>query len=80
MQTRVPNIIAALRALGEILDSQGETVAVVVVGGAALIMQGFVARVTQDVDVIAISRETQELNNRDISRLSRFPNRSRVRY
>jgi alkylation response protein AidB-like acyl-CoA dehydrogenase len=66
MHSRVPNIIAALRALGEILDSQGETVAVVVLGGAALIMQGFVARVTQDVDVIAISRETQELKNRDI--------------
>jgi hypothetical protein len=52
--------------LGEILDSQGETVAVVVVGGAALIMQGFVARVTQDVDVIAISRETQKFKYREI--------------
>ncbi len=66
MQTHLPNIITALKALGEILDSQRESVAVVVVGGAALIMQGFVARVTQDVDVIAISRETRELKYRDI--------------
>jgi hypothetical protein len=66
MQTHVPNISAALRALGEVLDSQGETVAVVVVGGAALVLQGFVVMVTQDVDVIAISRETRELKNWDI--------------
>ena len=56
-QTRVPNMIAALRALGEILASQGENVGVVVVGGTALIMQGFVVRATRDVDVIAISHD-----------------------
>lgn len=55
--SRIPNITAALRALGEILASQGEHAAVVVVGGTALIMQGFVERATRDVDVIAISRD-----------------------
>jgi hypothetical protein len=52
-----PAVIAALRALGELLASQGESAAVVVVGGTALILQGFVARVTSDVDVIAISSD-----------------------
>jgi hypothetical protein len=56
-QNRVPNIIAALRALGEILASEREHAAVVVVGGTALIAQGFVERATRDVDVIAISRD-----------------------
>ncbi|OGO64612.1 MAG: hypothetical protein A2Z45_07810 [Chloroflexi bacterium RBG_19FT_COMBO_55_16] len=59
-QTQVPNMSTALRALGEILASQGEHAAVVVVGGTALIMQGFVARATRDVDVIAISRDPPE--------------------
>lgn len=59
---REPNIIAALRALGEILASQGEHAAVVVVGGTALIVQGFVTRTTRDVDVIAISSDP---TNRD---------------
>jgi len=65
-QTRVPDIIAALRALGEILASQGEHAAVVVVGGTALIIQGFVARVTRDVDVIAISRNPSERGRKAI--------------
>ena len=51
---RVPIIIAALRALDEVLASQGEHAAVIVVGGTALIVQGFVTRATRDVDVIAI--------------------------
>jgi len=65
-QTQVPNMIAALRALGEILASQGEHAAVVVVGGTALIMQGFVARATRDVDVIAISRDPPERERKAI--------------
>ena len=65
-QPQVPNIIAALRALGEILASQGEHAAVVVVGGTALIMQGFVARATRDVDVIAISRDPPERERKAI--------------
>ena len=47
----------AVDALGEILASQGESVAVVVVGGTAMIVQGFVERATSDVDVIAIARD-----------------------
>lgn len=59
-------MMAALRALGEILASQGEHAAVVVVGGTALIMQGFVARATRDVDVIAISRDPPEWKRKAI--------------
>ena len=58
--SRIPNIIAALKSLGEILASQGEHAGVVVVGGTALIIQGFVARVTRDVDVIAKSQDPPE--------------------
>jgi len=63
---QVPDMIAALRALGEILASQGEHAAVVVVGGTALIMQGFVARATRDVDVIAISLDPPERKRKAI--------------
>ena len=65
-QTQVQNMSTALRALGEILASQGEHAAVVVVGGTALIMQGFVARATRDVDVIAISRDPPERERKAI--------------
>jgi hypothetical protein len=58
--SHIPNIVAALKSLGEILASQEEHATVVVVGGTALIIQGFVARVTRDVDVIAISRDPPE--------------------
>lgn len=44
---------AALRAVGELLEADGVHVAVVVVGGAALTLQGIVERGTFDIDVIA---------------------------
>ena len=59
-------MIATLKALGEILASQGEHAAVVIVGDTALIIQGFVARVTRDVDVIAISRDPPESDRKVI--------------
>ncbi len=65
-QAQVPNLISALRALGEILASQGEYAAVAVVGGTALIMQGLVTRVTRDVDVIAISHDPPEKESKVI--------------
>ncbi|KAA3643970.1 MAG: hypothetical protein DWQ07_17795 [Chloroflexi bacterium] len=57
MQTQIPEIHAALSALGEILEADEHHVAVVIVGGTALILQGFVSRATQDVDVIALGSE-----------------------
>jgi len=54
-------VLRALRALGEILASQDENIAVVAVGGAALIMQGFVQRTTQDIDIIALGRDPDEM-------------------
>jgi hypothetical protein len=65
-QTQGLNLIAALRALGEILASQGKHAAVVVVGGTALMLQGLVARVTRDVDVIAISHDPPEKDRKAI--------------
>lgn len=44
----------ALRAVGEILEAEGQSVAIVVVGGSALNLLGVVERVTRDVDVIAV--------------------------
>lgn len=44
-----------LQAVGAALAFEGETIAILVVGGASLIMRGFVPRVTKDVDVIALA-------------------------
>lgn len=56
----------AIDAVGEILASQGESVAVVIVGGTAMIVQGFVERVTSDVDIIAIARSINPGTQRTI--------------
>lgn len=61
-----PTVITALRALGEVLASLGEQAAIVAVGGTALILQGHVERVTQDIDVIAISRDPPERDRKRI--------------
>lgn len=42
-----------LSAVGELLDAEGETVSIVIVGGASLNLSGLVDRATDDVDVIA---------------------------
>ena len=42
------------RALGERLGASGSDFRIVVVGGVALLLGGFVRRVTKDVDVIAL--------------------------
>lgn len=42
-----------LQAVGDLLESQGEELGIVVVGGASLNLMGFVVRATNDVDVIA---------------------------
>jgi len=44
----------AIRAVGEILEAEGQCYAIVVVGGSALNLLGIVNRATRDVDVIAI--------------------------
>ncbi|NND01487.1 MAG: hypothetical protein HKN91_01750 [Acidimicrobiia bacterium] len=46
-----------LRAVGDLLAAEREQAGVVVVGGAALAIRGFVDRVTKDVDVIALAEE-----------------------
>jgi hypothetical protein len=53
---RGPSTIArAIDAVGELLARDGETAGIVIVGGAAMILQGWAARLTEDVDVIAIT-------------------------
>lgn len=42
-----------LSAVGALLEEQGESVSIVVVGGASLNLSGLVERATDDVDVIA---------------------------
>lgn len=44
----------ALKAVGEILEAQGDRIAVAVVGGAALNLLGVVDRTTRDVDILAL--------------------------
>ena len=47
----------AIRAVGELLAFENEHVAVVVLGGAAMILLGLVSRATKDVDVVALATE-----------------------
>jgi len=49
----IPDLLARL---GELLEARGRSVAIVVVGGAALNLLGVVERSTVDIDVIAIGR------------------------
>jgi len=51
-----PALVNAIRAVGDLLAAEGETVGIVVVGGAALILGGLVTRLTEDVDIIAAAR------------------------
>jgi hypothetical protein len=66
-------IVNALRALGEIMLSQGEPTAVVAVGGTALILQNIVERTTRDIDIIAIGRHLGEGEPTEIESPDPFP-------
>lgn len=44
----------ALGAIGQILQAEGASAAIVVIGGAALQLQGLVDRATRDVDIVAL--------------------------
>lgn len=52
-----------LQAVGEHLQSKGSSASIVVVGGTALLVLGWVQRVTKDVDVIAtmIERDGRQI-------------------
>jgi hypothetical protein len=49
----VDHLREALGLLGSLLDTTGDEVAIAVVGGSALLIDGRVTRVTRDVDVVA---------------------------
>jgi len=66
-------IVNALKALGEIMLSQGEPTAVVAVGGTALILQNIVERTTRDIDIIAIARHLGEGEPTEIESPDPFP-------
>jgi hypothetical protein len=53
-----PSIVDAIRAVGDLLAEEGESVAIVVVGGAAMILRGVVSRLTEDVDIIATAHSS----------------------
>ena len=53
MLTGESGVRTALLALGEILEAQGLHYAIIVVGGSAMNLHGFVSRTTRDVDVMA---------------------------
>lgn len=56
-----PHVLrAALQALGELLESDGLSARLVVVGGASLNLLGLVERSTSDVDVIAVAESRSD--------------------
>ena len=68
-----PTILQALKAVGELLEAEGEAAGIVIVGGTALILQGFVERLTEDVDVIAITHEPRDASGSRIGRAEPLP-------
>jgi hypothetical protein len=65
--------LQVLRSLGEILTAEGQKIAIVAVGGSALILQGFVQRATQDIDIIAVGRNPDEGGPGDIGPAEPMP-------
>ena len=57
----------ALLLVGELLQAEGESVTIVIIGGAALNLLGVTSRTTRDVDVVAVADPS------DPDRLSRPP-------
>lgn len=51
------SIHRALQLVGELLAARGERIHIVVIGGAAVNLLGFVRRATTDVDILAFARE-----------------------
>lgn len=45
----------ALHSVGELLAFEGHSISIVVMGGSAMILLGFVSRATKDVDVVALA-------------------------
>lgn len=50
----------ALNLVGELLQARGLQFRLVVIGGAAMILQGYVARATTDVDILAFADPGQD--------------------
>jgi hypothetical protein len=50
------DIVLALTRVGELLAAAGQPTAIVVLGGAALNLHGYVRRATADVDVVALAQ------------------------
>ncbi|MGB2894901.1 MAG: DUF6036 family nucleotidyltransferase [Anaerolineales bacterium] len=65
--------LQVLHSLGEILTAEGQKIAIVAVGGSALILQGFVQRATQDIDIIALGRNPDEKGPGDIGPAEPIP-------
>jgi len=55
--SNVTDLHKALESLGTILQNGGMTYEIVIVGGSALLLTGFVNRPTMDVDVIALAKD-----------------------
>ena len=51
----------ALKVLGELLEARGETFEILVIGGGALLLLGFIERPTKDLDVVARFEQNQWL-------------------
>lgn len=54
-----PRLVEALTKLGELLEAAGLTYAVILIGGAALSLRGWVHRTTDDADILAFASDTE---------------------
>lgn len=74
MHHRFP--MTQLQALGELLQADGKSARVLVVGGAALLLRGWVSRTTHDVDVLAVVDESlRRARTSDLSDLEPYTRR-----
>lgn len=56
----VSHLREALGLVGSLLDSTGDEVAIGIVGGSALLIDGRITRVTRDVDVVAWAKRASD--------------------
>lgn len=65
------DIVNALEKVGELLEAQGVTASIVIIGGAAMNLRGYADRATTDVDIVAFGGT--ESGGRDVLRKAPYP-------
>jgi hypothetical protein len=73
MPPPIPDIERALKAVGELLEAEGERIGIVVLGGAALNLLGVVRRATHDVDLVAFGTPPHGTEPASLRRADELP-------